>query len=154
MKKILLSFLLVFSSLALFANEEKMQADAVKNLVEKAVVMAISEGKTRVLTEINDKNGAFIDGELYLFAGSTKKVTILAHPYHSELIGADNSLMNDNHGNYINFEFTKIALENGAGWSKYWWYKPNSRRRFHKKTFVMKVPMQDYFIGGGYYSKP
>jgi len=126
---------------------------AVKALVEKGVVMAVVEGEKAVLKAIGNSKGPFIKGDLYLFAGPLDKITLSAHPYEHELVGKDLSTFRDNHGNFMNFEFVKIALTAGAGWTEYWWPKPGATKASLKKTYVMKVPGKDMFIGGGYYAE-
>lgn len=75
-----------------------------------------------------------------------------AHPYKPQIVNTDLGTFNDGHGNYLFFKFAKIALENGAGWTEYWWPKPGEEELSHKRTYVMKVPGKDMYIGCGYYS--
>ncbi len=125
----------------------------VKALVEKGVVMAVVEGEKAALKAIGDPQGPFIKGDLYLFAGPLDKVAMSAHPYKPELVGKDLSTFRDNHGNFLFFEFVKTALKAGAGWTEYWWPKPGATKVSLKKTYVMKVPGKDMYIGGGYYAE-
>lgn len=129
------------------------QAHKAKILVEKAIKMALTQGKAATFKAISNKRGPFVNKELYVFAGSTKKVTLLAHPYKSELLNKDLSLLNDGYGTYVIFALAKMARENGAGWLKYWWSKNRSKKKFPKISYMMKVPTQDYYIGCGYYPK-
>ncbi len=134
--------------------EIKTEAKAeVKALVERGVVMAVVEGEKAVLKAIGDPKGPFIKGDLYLFAGLLNKVAMSAHPYKRELVGKDLSTFRDNHGNFLFFEFVKTALKAGAGWTEYWWPKPDTEKASLKKTYVMKVPGKDMYIGGGYYAE-
>ncbi len=154
--KIWLTLLLVFllSAQVVNAKTKNINFDKrqqIKAMVEQAVVMAIVDGKQALLKEISSKNGKFIDKNLYLFVGSLDRITVLAHPYNKELIGKDLSLLNDGRGNYISFKLAKKALEKGAGWVKYYWNKPNSRKKELKNSYVMKVPTKNYYVGGGYY---
>ncbi len=150
LKKIILSSLMLFlftpPAIALNSQEK-----GVKKLVEEAVVAVLTEGEEKVLYAINSASSRFVTDSVYLFAGSLKRITILAHPFHPELIGKDLSLMHDGHGTYINFEFVKLANEVGSGWVKYWWYRPNSSKKSPKMTYILKVPSKNLFIGGGYY---
>jgi len=125
----------------------------VKALVEKGVVMAVVEGRNAAIKAIGDPKGPFIKGDLYLFAGPLDRVTMSAHPYKPQLVGTDLSTFRDNHGNFLFFEFVKTALKDGAGWTEYWCPKPGATKVSLKKTYVMKVPGKDMYIGGGYYAE-
>jgi len=127
------------------------EAAEVKTLVEKGVIMAVVEGMDTALKEIGDPKGSFIKGDLYLFAGPLYRVTLSAHPYALHLVGEDLGAFRDNHGNFFLFQFLKIALEDGAGWSEYWWPKPGTEEFSLKKAYVMKVPGKSMYIGGGFY---
>jgi cytochrome c len=137
----------VLAASTVMANE----AADVKALVEEGVVMAVVKGEEAALKAIGDPNGPFIKGNLYLFAGPLDKVAMSGHPYKPELVGKDLSTFRDEHGNFLFFEFVKLALEDGAGWTEYWWPKPGATKASLKKTYVMKVPGRDMYIGGGYY---
>ncbi len=127
------------------------KANLTKSIVEHAVFMAVTQGRKVALAAISDPKGIFIKDEFYAFAGDLKTITLLAHPYIPSHIGTDMGLFNDGNGTYMNFEMSKIALENGAGWVDYYWFKPGSGKKLLKHTYVMKVPTQSYFIGSGYY---
>ncbi len=146
-----------YSNLSLAKTESSgnhgKQAHKAKVLVEKAIKMALTQGKEAVLKAISKRKGPFIDGELYVFAGSTDKVTLLSHPYKPELLNKDLSLLNDGHGTYLTFALTKIAREDGAGWVTYWWPKYKNKKKYKKVSYVMKVPTKNYYIGCGYYPK-
>lgn len=125
----------------------------VKALVEKGVVMAVIEGEQAAIKAIGDPEGLFIKGEFYLFAGPLDKVAMSAHPYKPDLVNIDLSTFRDNHGNFLFFEFVETALNAGAGWTDYWWPKPGATKASHKKTYVMKVPGMNMYIGGGFYTE-
>jgi hypothetical protein len=135
------------------SKAEEASRQEVKTLVERGVEMAVVAGEKAVLKEISDPKGTFIKGDLYLFAGPLNKVTMSAHPYKPELVGKDMSTLRDGHGNFSFFECVRIALEDGAGWTEYWWTKPGTEIIYHKRSYIMKVPGKDMYIGGGYYIK-
>jgi len=125
-------------------------ATAVKDMVERGVIMAIVEGEEAALAAISDPNGPFIDGDLYLFAGLVSDVIMVAHPY-SSLLNQDLSTYEDDHGNFLFANFVAVASDAGAGWSEYWWPKPNEEEASRKLTYIMKVAGLDLYIGCGYY---
>ncbi len=126
-------------------------SDEVKALVEKGVIMAVIEGEDSTVKAINDPKGPFVKGDIYLFAGKLDRMTLAGHPFSPNLIGKDSSTLRDNQGNFIIFEFVKTVLENGAGWTEYWWPKPKEKTASLKQTYVMKVPGQNLYIGAGFY---
>lgn len=153
MQHLKLLFILLFLTLTsvALASVEHTKKQRVKTLVEQGVVMAISQGKESLIKQVNDRYGAFVKGDTYLFVGDLNKINVLAHPYHKELIGKDLSLFNDKNGSYMSFEFVKTALEEGAGWISYQWIKPGSKVESTKHTYIMKVPTKDYYVGAGYH---
>lgn len=128
-------------------------ADA-KNLVEKGVAMVKEKGLDATLKAINDPKGPFVKGDLYLFAGSLDKVTLLAHPLAAKkLVGPDLSKMKDSKGSFFFVKFQEAASKPGSGWVEYMWPKPGAKDDSLKKTFVMRVPGQQAYIAAGYYVK-
>jgi cytochrome c len=130
------------------------EAAEAKALVESGIAMAKDKGWDATLKAIGDPKGPFVKGDLYLFSGSTDKVTLLAHPFAADkLVGADLSQMKDSKGNQFFIKFKEIAMNPGSGWVDYMWPKPGAKEDSLKKTFIMKVPGQNAYIGAGYYVK-
>ncbi len=48
-------------------------------------------------------------------------------------------------------QMAEIAKAQGAGWLEYSWPKPREDTPTPKKSYVMRVPGQDFYIGCGYY---
>lgn len=150
MKKILVSALCL--SLMFIGVAVADQAADTKALVEKGVAMVKEKGLEPTLKEIGDPKGPFVKGDLYLFAGSTDKVTLLAHPLAKDkLVGPDLSKMKDSKGNEFFVKFKEIAEKPGSGWVEYMWPKPGAKDPSLKKTYIMKVPDKPVYIGAGYY---
>jgi cytochrome c len=126
-------------------------ADA-KALVEQGVAMVKEKGPEAALKSIGNPRGPFVKGDLYLFAGSMDKVTLLAHPFAADkLVGPDLAAFKDSKGNQFFTKFKEIAEKPGSGWVEYWWPKPGAKDSSLKKTFIMRVPGQNMYIGAGYY---
>jgi cytochrome c len=125
-----------------------------KALVEKGVAMVKDKGLDATLKAIADPKGSFVKGDLYLFAGALDKVTLLAHPFAAaKLVGPDLSAMKDSKGNAFFIKFKEVASAPGSGWVDYMWPKPGAKEDSLKKTFIMRVPGQQAYIGAGYYPK-
>ena len=140
---------------AVFAQKTPAEKAAqLRVLVEGGVVMAVKQGAEAALKAIGDPKGPFIQGELYLFAGPLDKITLFAHPYKPELVGKDLATYRGPRGNFIFFDFVKVCLTTGSGWTRYWWPKPGAVEPSPKLTYVMKVPGQNLFVAGGLYPRP
>ena len=129
----------------LFAGDKDAQ---VKALVEQGVAMVKQQGKDTTLKAINDLKGPFVKGELYLFANSLNNIVLASgSPYNKPLIGKDVSNLK------MVLQMTEIAKGQGAGWLEYSWPKPREDTPTPKKSYIMRVPGQDFYIGCGYYLK-
>ncbi len=129
----------------LFAGDKDAR---VKALVEQGVAMVKQQGKDATLKAINDLKGPFVNGELYLFANSLNNIVLAAgSPYNKPLIGKDVSNLK------MILRMTEIAKGQGAGWLEYSWPKPREDTPTPKKSYLMRVPGQDFYIGCGYYLK-
>jgi signal transduction histidine kinase len=65
--------------------------------VESAVAYAQENGKDMALMEFNNKTGAFVDGELYIYAFDFNG-TCIAHPFESDWIGENKFNETDSNG--------------------------------------------------------
>ena len=124
-------------------------ADA-KALVEKGASMFKSKGKDAAIKAINDPKGPFIKGELYIFAVDMKN-KVLAHPIKQSLVGKDVSKVKDPKGTMLFDEFLKTAKGKGSGWVDYMWPKPGEKEPSAKRSFILKIPGEDVYIGAGFY---
>ncbi len=126
------------------------KADA-KALVDSAVAMAKDKGLDPTLAAIKDKNGPFVKGELYIFAGSTDKVQLIAHPIKPALVGKNMAKIKDVKGKFFFVEFMNVAKDPGQGWVGYWWPKPGEKKASEKDSYIMRVPGQNVWFGCGFY---
>jgi cytochrome c len=153
MKKLLVCGLLLIVGLMNAGLAISDEVSDAKALVEKGVALA-KEQPDAALKAISDPNGPFVNGDLYLFAGSMDKVTLLAHPIAAnKLVGPDLTNMKDSKGNQFVIKFKEIAETPGSGWVEYWWPKPGAKEDSLKKTYIMRVPGQKIYVGAGYYAK-
>ena len=109
-----------------------------------------SKGKDATLKAINDPKGPFVKGDLYIFA-ATMGNKVVGHPHKKSLIGKDVSGVKDKKGNLLFAEFAKVAKKPGSGWVEYWWPKPGAKDPSLKRSYIMKVPAMDIYVGAGYY---
>jgi cytochrome c len=126
------------------------KADA-KALVESAVAMAKEKGLDATLAAVKDKNGPFVKGQLYIFAGSTEKTVLVAHPIAPQIVGKNQAKMRDVKGKYFFVEMMNAANGPGQGWVSYWWPKPGEKKASEKEAFIMRVPNEKVWFGCGFY---
>jgi cytochrome c len=123
-----------------------------KALVAKGAAMVKSKGKAAALKAIGDPKGPFVVGDLYLFAGPLDKVTLSAHPFAAaKTVGKDLSKFKDPKGNLVFVMFKDLANKKGDGWVEYWWPKPGAKEPSLKRTYILRVPGENLYIGAGYY---
>lgn len=138
---------LAFAGAALAGQKEDAKA-----LVESAVAMVKDKGFDATLAAIKDKNGPFVKGDLYIFAGSTQKPELIVHPMSPQLVGKDMSKMKDATGKFFFVEFMNTANNPaGQGWVDYQWPKPGAKTASPKDAYIMKVPGQNAWFGCGFY---
>lgn len=126
------------------------QAEDAKAMVQQALDMFKDKGKKVTLETVNDRNGPFVKGDIYLFAMSTAGV-VIAHPVDHTIRRVN--LMNFKDGNGTPFvqQFTEVVQAQGEGWVDYLWAKVGSGKQAKKRTYVKTVPGEDLYIGAGYY---
>ena len=125
----------------------------VQNLVEKAVVFFQQKGQDYALRVLNLNSGPFRKGELYVFAGSMKDFTFLAHPANAELLGKPQKDMKDAVGKLIFQDFVNVAKDPGVGWVQYSWLRHAEKEPTPKMTYIKRIPGTDVFLGSGFYVK-
>jgi signal transduction histidine kinase len=126
-------------------------AEDAKVLVSSALTMFKEKGKDYTLKVINAR-GPFAKGKVYVFALSVDNVCV-AHPYNKDLVGKDLTAAKDVKGKPFIQEFHKVAVNNGSGWVDYWWKHFTEPEAKLKRSYIVKVPDEDIYIGAGYYVK-
>lgn len=141
-----LTLVLCWSSLALAVTPQE-----VVDLVKSAAKLYQDKGLEAATAAINDKNGPFVKGELYVFMGKMDKPELIAHPLAPQLIGKDMSMIKDVKGKLFQLEFLNIAKDKGAGWTEYWWPKPGQKEASPKASYILKSYDGKYYFGCGAY---
>jgi len=124
-------------------------ADETKAFVEKAVAHVKAVGQAKAFADFSKTDGAFIDGELYMFCfaadGTTK-----AHGGNPGLLGKNLISVKDPDGFASTAALIKTGLEQGAGWVDFKWPNPASKKIEKKSAYVVKVD-NSTICGSGYY---
>jgi cytochrome c len=132
------------------AQEQHTTPDEAKALLQKAVAYYKSAGRETALKDFSDKQGKFIDRDLYVFCyGSEQKIT--AHGANATLIGKDLEIFKDADGKPFAVEMYKaaVASANGVAEYDYRWVSPTTKKIEAKSSTVEKVGND--VCGVGYY---
>ncbi len=126
---------------------------SVVELVDKAVGFWKEKGKDYTIKLLNASSGPLRKGALYVFACDFKGYFV-SHPVQDALRGQDAWELQDAKGKFIVQEFLKVAKQgDGAGWVEYDWLRVGENEPTKKRTFIKRIPGEDFLVGCGYYVK-
>lgn len=137
--------LLALSSSICFATT----SDEVKAFVDKGAKLCADKGVSVCLDTFNDKNGEFIEGELYMFAYDFSGVN-KALGSNPKMVGKNLYKLKDANGNMLIQELINIAKDKGEGWFDYKWSHPQTKKIADKTSYVKKIN-DNLLIGSGFY---
>jgi len=149
--RILGSFLvaMIMSVAALQATaSNRGTADEAKALVKRAIEEIKAVGPEKAFAEFNDKNGKFVDRDLYIFVRSMDGNTV-SHGANMGMIGHTSLALKDADGKLYNKEMIELASTKGSGWVDYRWVNPVEKQIQQKSSYIEKVG--DYVVGAGFY---
>ena len=131
-------------SIGSYDREEEVVA-----FVKKAMDYAKLNGKKEALKEFMNRDGEFIEDELYIYAYDFNG-TVISHGGQSELVGKNLISMTDTDGVQVIKELIKLAKQ-GSGWLEYLWPNPEHGNKIESKVgYVMKID-STWFLGSGVY---
>ncbi len=119
------------------------------SFLEEAVAFAQKNGRDMACESFNDPEGAFIDGELYIFAYDMNATTLI-HPYQPGIIGENRMAIADENGLEMLKSFVDLAARGGG--SLYLTF-PNPGDEYRKQLKLVAIrPVDDtWFLGSGVY---
>ena len=121
-----------FSSVpAVAATPEEAQA-----LLKEAVTFYETNGKDETFSEINNPNGKFRRGELYIFVYDSDGI-IAAHGADTSRIGIDATNQQDENGKFFSREIMQIGESGGS--VDYVWLNPATGTNRPKTSYIMLV---------------
>ncbi len=123
-----------------------------ETVIKQCVATFQEQGKEAALKAINDPKGPFVTGELYVFALNMEN-KMLAHPFDKKILNLSMSNVVDANGERFFTKMKEIAEKQGSGWVEYTWAKPGEEGAKRKKSYIMKVPGEELYVGAGYYPK-
>ena len=119
------------------------------SFVDGAVDYARENERKRALEAFNDRNGSFVDGDLYVFAYDFHN-TVLAHPIQPELIGEMRSGELDLSGVAIGRDIMEVAKD-GTGLVYYSYPDPAKKMTPSIKLGYVRAVDDDWWLGSGIY---
>jgi len=118
------------------------------SFVDSAVAYATTHGTERALSEFNNRNGSFIQGELYIFAYGYNGTT-LAHPINPETVGKPREGANG-----IFVREMGGAVRNGSGFYRFTYINPQHNNTLESKLGYGVQVADDWWLGSGVYTGP
>jgi cytochrome c len=146
--------LIVAAVTVIFVSILTVQAvspDDAKALAEKATAYWKANDKDKALAEINNPQGQFVKGDVYVVAHDFKG-NVLAHGANPKLVGANLLEQEDPiTGNFFVKEQVELAKTKGSGWINLHWTNPTTKKVQPKKSWVKKIEGEDYLVNCGVY---
>lgn len=118
------------------ADEQRGTAEQAQALVAKAIAYYDQNGQDAAFTAIEDKQGAFVDYDLYVFVYGPGR-TIVAHGADASLKGTLIDTLIDIQGKPFGTALMDGATEEGV-WVDYTWYNPVTRELHPKSSWVVR----------------
>lgn len=131
-----------------FAVGKRGTAAEAEAMVKKAIALAKAKGKDAAFAEINNRNGQFTKGDLYVFVYDTNG-KVAAHGQNLKMIGKELIDMKDADGKEFVKERVEIAKTRGNGWQDYKFTNPLTKQIEQKRAYVERY--EDFIFGCGVY---
>lgn len=120
--------------------------DAMRLVTEAS--SAVTKDKAAALTEIGNKAGRYVKGEVYVFAYDLSG-TMVAHPMNAKLIGKNLLEVPDADGKMFRKDIISGVTASGTATVRYKYKNPQSGAVEDKTTFCKKAA--DLAVCAGYY---
>ena len=122
-------------------------------MVDAAIAHYMEVGREQALRDFNDPDGIFVDGEIYIGAGTIDDPVIVANPHAHHLIDMPGTIdLLDLNGVPFMQHIRQSALDHpDGGWVEYVWTNPANGRQEVKRTYVRQHDrlsiISGYYIG-------
>lgn len=150
MKRSLILSALLCALAVPFAVQAQTKATAAEAtaLVKKGVAFIKANGKEKGLAEISNKDGQFIDRDLYLVVYGLDG-TVRAHGANAKMVGKNLIDLKDIDGKEFVKERVELAKSKGTFWQDYKFTNPVSKKIEPKSMYCEKL--DDAAVCGGIY---
>jgi cytochrome c len=146
MKRITLFICMLLSILPAMAQEHGTAKDAIA-MVQKTISIMKKNGVDATVAEINKRDGAFKEGDLYIVVYDMDGVAV-AH-LNPRMAGKNLIELKDVDGKYFVKERIALAKAKGTGWQDYKFVNPESKVIEAKSMYIEKY--QNFIVGCGIY---
>lgn len=145
---------LLLVTVALFASAGERAAGVIAaeketavELVESAIDLIEEKGLEDAVDELNDPNGEFIEGEIYIAVMNFTGL-MYANPGAPFLKGKQLPMTStDAKGNPL--RMIEIAQEEGEGWFDYYWTHSGKKKVLEKSAYIKRIPGMDAYVSCG-----
>ncbi|HSN68465.1 MAG TPA: cache domain-containing protein [Thermoanaerobaculia bacterium] len=124
--------------------------------VDRAAALVARRGPEAACTSFHEAR--WKSGEWYVFINRAEDSVLVCHPARPDLVGADQTNLQDVNGVYLAREMKKAADDpSGRGWVEYMWARPGETTPVRKSVYVVAVTAPDgkrYIVGSGGYEMP
>ena len=134
--------------MAVHAAEQRATPDEAKAMLSKAVAYFKANGKDKAFAEFMNKQGSFVDRDLYVTAYDMDGKT-LAHGANPRLVGKDNINLQDASGRFHIKERLEMAKTKGKGQQEFSFLNPMTKQIEPKLMFFERV--NDVIVACGSY---
>ncbi len=130
------------------AAEKPGTAKEAQQMVKKAVTYLKENGKEKTFVAIMDKNGSFVDRDLYIAIYDFNGVC-MAHGFNPKMVGKNFIEMRDSDGKSFVKERVEMAKKKTSFWIDYKYTNPTTKK-IEPKSMYHEV-VGDLIIGCGIY---
>jgi signal transduction histidine kinase len=141
------SVLLPSAQAAEFATKPEAEA-----MVAKALKFLKANGKDKTYAEISNKEGQFVDRDLYLVIYGMDGL-VRAHGANAKMIGKNLMEIKDVDGKAFIKERIDMARKKAPFWQEYKFTNPVSGKIEPKAMYCVPVPEDEMVVCGGVYLK-
>ncbi|MBK8174426.1 MAG: cache domain-containing protein [Rhodospirillales bacterium] len=137
----------LFLAAPAFAEDRATAAEA-EAMVKQAAAAIKTDGAEKVYSEIDDREGGFVDRDLYIVVYSLDG-KCLAHGANKKLIGKDLIDIQDVDGKYYIKERMELAKTKQSFWQDYKFTNPTTKKIEPKQMYCEKL--DNSVVCGGIY---
>jgi cytochrome c len=135
-------------TLSAHAKEGNATKEDALSAVKKGVVFIKTNGKDKGYAEVSNKQGQFIDRDLYLVVYGLDG-TVRAHGANEKMVGKNLIELKDVDGKAFVKERVELAQSKGTFWQDYKFTNPVSKKVEPKQMYCEKL--DDSVVCGGIY---
>jgi cytochrome c len=132
------------------ANDVPVTAKEAEAMVKKAVAYIKANGKDKGYAEITNKQGQFVDRDLYLGVHRLDG-TCVAHGANEKMVGKNFIELRDIDGKEYVKERVDLAKSKGAFWTDFKFVHPQTKKIEPKTAYCERL--DDAVVCGGIYKK-